>query len=119
MQRDVCEILERERLLDHIPRSNKVVVSIGKAITQGTLVCDAHGRIWKAHYVGGLRALRPFPKRNPDDQCPSHIRSVFVDCVVRTSGGMGSFYGFEGFFVSLLIDLDQRVIWDARGEPAH
>jgi hypothetical protein len=42
-----------------------------------------------------------------------------VDCIFKMNPGMGSFYGFQGYVIGLLVDLENSVIWDARGEEAR
>ncbi|HWS72257.1 MAG TPA: hypothetical protein VN605_09085, partial [Thermoanaerobaculia bacterium] len=112
--RKIRAILEREHLLDHVPHANEVIASIGAAITEGTRVADVHD-VWQPHVVGRLQSLPPFPMHPVEAKSPPQIRHVFIECIERPSGGMSSYYGFEGFFVSLLIDLLHGFIWDARG----
>jgi hypothetical protein len=49
---------------------------------------------------------------------PAGIVRVACECVVVFSGGMSSYYGFEGYFVSLLVCIPEGCIWDARVEEA-
>lgn len=43
---------------------------------------------------------------------------VTVSVIEKHTPGMGSHFGFEGYFLSLLVSPGARTIWDARGEPA-
>jgi hypothetical protein len=41
-----------------------------------------------------------------------------VDCIEKKNPGMGLYYGFTGYYLSVLVSLDDKKIWDARGENA-
>ncbi|HSV15140.1 MAG TPA: hypothetical protein VLI90_12850, partial [Tepidisphaeraceae bacterium] len=58
------------------------------------------------------------PRQDLRAVCPAGIVRITIDCIVRNTGGIASFFGFEGFYLRLLVSVPQQIIWDARGEEA-
>jgi hypothetical protein len=76
---------------------------------------------WTATGLERAKTPEGLPRRRLDET-PSHpVVHVELERVDVLPGGMGSYYGYRGYFLSLLLWLDEAgdaVIWDARGEPA-
>ena len=100
-----------------LPSSKQFRVKICGRVAEETEVADAHST-WvrdRVSYVGGLP---PLPHLPPETRCPAGIFLVEVECIQQPTGGMSSYYGFEGTFVSLLVDLEREEVFDARAEHA-
>ncbi|HYU42778.1 MAG TPA: alpha/beta hydrolase [Vicinamibacteria bacterium] len=95
----------------------EIVVTIGPSVTAGSTLDVAHANWTRAH-VGEVRTPSGLPRQAPYARCPAGLVRVSVECIERRSGGMSSYYGFEGYFASLLVSVDEAAVWDARGEPA-
>lgn len=86
-------------------------------VAPGTPLTAAH-RLWtfdgliQTDYVGkDWRKPAHF-------SCPEGLVKLGICAADKMSGGMGSFYGFEGYYISMLVDLEARTVWDARGDKA-
>ena len=95
----------------------KIRFRIGPSIQISTSLADAH-RTWLPRYLSKLASISDFPFRNSSETCPEGLTRISVECIMKENPGMGSFYGFQGYFISLLVDLEKSEIWDARGEEA-
>lgn len=96
------------------PRCNRVVAWVEDPIPAGASLPAAHSN-WNGPDLPGVDG---FPARPLDALCPPGLIRVAVEYQDRRSGGMGSYYGFEGFFLSALVSLDAGNLWDVRGERA-
>ena len=86
-------------------------------VAAGTPLAQAHGT-WNEGALAAIDGLPPFARQSADVLTPSEMVRVVCECVHAPSGGMSSYYGFRGRFVSLLVSVPARVIWDARSEEA-
>jgi hypothetical protein len=111
------EILDREGLWELLPPCREVRASAEAVVAEGTPLAEAH-RIWRAAYLAGLPGLGELQRQAADAVAPAGLVRVAVECVDEPSGGMSSFHGFRGTFVSLLVSLPQGCVWDVRVEPA-
>ena len=116
-QRTVGEILEAANVLDYIPGGSEVVVEVGRRIASGLTPVAAHNE-WQESYFPNLQTPAPFPRQPSDAKTPPGLVHVSVSVIDRKTPGMGSHFGFEGYFLSVLVSPNERTIWDARGERA-
>jgi hypothetical protein len=116
-QRVVGQILERADLIRYLPSHKKLRVNLENPIAIGASLADAHGE-WTEDYFPRVETLNPFPRQPQGTACPPGLVRVSVECINRETPGMSSHFGFNGYFLSLLISLPEGRIWDARGEPA-
>ena len=108
-------IIDREGVLDRLVPTHQVAVRLEDPVAEGATLREAHAN-WNEP---GNIATPPGLPRQPDDaRCPRGLVRVAVKCVTHASGGMSSYYGFGGYFLSLLVDPEAGTIWDARGEKA-
>ena len=117
LQQAVAETIERERVLSYLPSTPSVFVWVGGEISRGSTLEEAHAN-WTA--LGVARAETPvdLPRQPSSARCPAGIIRVVVECIERRTVGMGSYYGFEGYYASLLVIAEERKVWDVRGEKA-
>lgn len=116
-QQAVGNILEEANLLDSIPRSSEVLVEVGRQITSGLTPAAAHNE-WTERYFPKIETPRTLPRQPFDAKAPAGLIHVTVSAIDKRTPGMGSHFGFEGYFLSLLLSPREKVIWDARGERA-
>jgi hypothetical protein len=116
-QRVVGEVLERFGLVDRLPAHKKLRVELENSVTEGTQLWRAHGT-WNESYFPDIGTPEGFPRQTTEARCPAGLVKVSVECIERETPGMGSHFGFEGFYLSALISIPERIIWDVRGEPA-
>jgi len=89
-----------------------------EAIVDGGQSLAAAHHNWQEARLAQIDGLRPFARQQIDAITPSTLARVTCECVRERSGGMSSYYGFRGHFVSLLVSVAADVIWDARVEEA-
>ncbi|MCX5662970.1 MAG: hypothetical protein NTW19_25070 [Planctomycetota bacterium] len=117
-QHAVGKLLEQAFESASLPDHQKLIAALHDPVPPGASLVTAH-KNWLPEAFRGLKTLRPFLRQPDTALCPNGLVRVTVDCVVRESGGMSSYYGFEGYYLSLLISVNERLIWDARGETAQ
>jgi hypothetical protein len=113
----VGEILEQEQVLARLPAAAEYRLRVEALVPAGTSLARAHAN-WSASHFPQVPGVPPFPCQPPGALAPAGIVRVVCACVTAASGGMSSYYGFRGQFVSLLVSLPDGHVWDARGETA-
>ena len=116
-QRLIGEILERFGLIDRLPPHNKLRVELENAVPPGTPLSRAH-ETWTESYFANVATPEGFPRQDMAALCPHGIVKVSVECIDRETSGMGSHFGFRGFYLSVLVSSVDRTIWDVRAEAA-
>ena len=107
----------RERLEDALPLGTVPTARIIGPVTADTVVTAAYP-IWTAYGVEHAGALPGFTQQPASAVVPANTWLVEVECVARSTGGMGSHFGFDGVFVALLVAVDDERIWDMRATTA-
>jgi hypothetical protein len=115
--RRVRQILNREQVLASLPEASDHRLRIEGVIEPGLSLAAAHA-VWKQEYLETLPGLAPFSHQPPGAVTPAGLVRVSCECVHGASGGMSSYHGFTGYFVSLLVSVPEERIWDARVEAA-
>lgn len=113
----VAALLESSALLDAYPSVVEIDVWIGRLIEEGSSLAKAH-EIWQPAAFERIDAIPGFPFREAEESCPGGLTQISIDFVDKRTPGMGSFFGFKGYFMSLLANLSDLSVWDARGESA-
>jgi hypothetical protein len=113
----VREILEAHNIVSLLPPSREIVALICAPVPAGATVAEAH-TTWLPEGVGKAETPRGLPRQPADARCPDGLVLVEIDCVEQRTGGMGSYFPFLGYFVSLLLLVEEGTIWDARGTMA-
>jgi hypothetical protein len=117
MQEQIYQIVMANNVIDSLPTANEVEIRIENQVPAGTELARAH-EIWHQTYFPEVETPTNFP-RQPDQQlCPANIVRLGIDCIERKNPGMGSFFGFTGYYLSVLVSLDIKSIWDVRGQQA-
>jgi hypothetical protein len=114
----VGEILQQEQLSRFLPDAEAHRVRVEALLEPGLSVAAAHS-VWKPEYIGTLAGISPFRSQPLDAITPPGIVRVSCECVSGVSGGMSSYHGFRGYFVSLLVSIPEGCVWDSRVEPAE
>ena len=105
------------KLLPSLPKGAEVEVVVFDPIPEGEPILLAHnfwleGRFERTETPPGL------PRKPIESPCPAGLIKIEVGCVKKRTPGMGSWHGFEGYFLSALIHINDGTVWDARGEVA-
>jgi hypothetical protein len=116
-QRRVGEILEDFGLIGRLPAHKRLRVELENSVPAGTPLWRAHGR-WNESYFPNVGAPEGFPRQDDTALSPPGLVKVSVECIDRETPGMGSHFGFEGLYLSVLVSVPERTVWDVRGERA-
>jgi hypothetical protein len=116
LQDQIRAIVDRD-VVERLPDIREIVVTIGPNVSAGSTLADAHAT-WTRAGIAEVETLNGLPRQAPYARCPAGLVRVTVECIERPSGGMSSHYGFDGYFLSLLVAVGEGVVWDARGETA-
>ncbi len=94
---------------------------VGTEHAAGATLEAAHGN-WLSQGLDEAMTPEGLSRRGKGETPPRAVQQVSLERVDGPSGGMSSYYGFRGYYLSLLLWLDDTgaaVIWDARGETAR
>jgi hypothetical protein len=116
-QATIGRVLENARVIEQLPRGREVLVEVGRQIAAGLAPVAAHGE-WREGYFEKVDTPASLPRQPLDARSPPGLVHVTVSVIEKYTPGMGSHFGFEGYFLSLLISPGRKEIWDARGQKA-
>jgi hypothetical protein len=115
--RRVREIFQREQVRSFLPQTPQYRVRIEAVLPAGMALAAAHAN-WQPAYLEQLQGLPRYARQRAGATTLDGLVRVTCECIQRQSGGMSSYYGFEGYFVSLLVSVQDGYIWDTRLETA-
>lgn len=104
-------------LLKFLPVLTQIEIRVEDHIPVGTSLAKAH-RIWQEKYLPSVSTPDGLPRQKEQALCPRNLVRLAVDCIEERNPGMGSYYGFTGYYLSVLVLTNKEIIWDARGERA-
>jgi len=116
-QKAVGETLEAAKVLGCIPPASEVLVEVGRRVPAGSTLAAAHDE-WNESYFPSLETPPELPRQPLDINTPAGLVHVTVSAIKKRTPGMDSHFGFEGYFLSVLLSPGEHAIWDARGEGA-
>jgi len=118
-QDSIYKFIMSNSLLESLPPSNEVEIQIKNKVSAGTTLAKAH-KIWQQGYFTKIETPINLPRQPELATCPFGIVRVEIDCIEKKNPGMGSYYGFTGYYLSVLVLVSffSKKIWDARGEHA-
>lgn len=73
---------------------------------------------WNESYFPSLETPPELPRQPLDIKTPAGLVHITVSAIKKRTPGMDSHFGFEGYFLSVLLSPGEHAIWDARGEGA-
>ncbi len=113
----IYQIVTTNEVISSLPAAREVKIQIEKEIPAGTKLYKAHS-LWKESSLPTVETPKNLPRQIDQEICPSSIIHLSVSCIEKSHPGMGSFFGFTGYYLSVLVSLDKEAIWDARGQQA-
>lgn len=114
----VLFVIEKNSLFKKFPGYKKYRLKAVQKIREGTIVSNAHV-VWKDEWFEKVKTPNALPRKKNNDVCPANIILVRLECVNEITPNMGSWWGFQGYVLSMLIDIKNYEIWDARGEKTN
>ena len=116
-QRAIAQVLEASNLFERIPRGSELVIEVGREVPAGLTLAEAHGT-WRAEYFPKIQTPDGLPRQTLDENSPPGLVHVEVNVIDKRTPGMGSHFGYQGYYLSILVHPDEGFIWDVRGERA-
>ncbi len=98
---------------DVLTEGREVVVEVRREVPAGTTVAQAHST-WLEEFVDGAATPFGLPRLPVDEVVGGGTFEVTVELIDQRAQGMGRHFGFEGDFVSLLVQLGSGRVVDAR-----
>jgi|SRR5215207_2748895 len=117
VQDKIYRIVMTNSVIEFLPAANEVEIHIEKQVPAGTELAMAH-ETWNQNFFPNVETPNNFPRQPDQQKCPSNVFHLGIDCVEKKNPGMGSFFGFTGYYLSVLVSLDSESIWDVRGQQA-
>jgi hypothetical protein len=113
MRKIVYKVFDHYQLLEKFRGYRKYFIYVSDQVLVKQTVKEAH-KIWTD--LLRLDTFENIPHQKSDALCVENLLLVQFECIHKQTPNMGSWYGFKGYFLSLLIDSKNLSIWDARGE---
>ena len=116
-QREIAQVLEGAKLFERIPRGREIVVEVGREVPANVNIVEAHGT-WRSEYFFTIQTPDGLPRQANDATTLAGLVHVEVSVIDKHTPGMGSHFGYQGYYLSLLVHPKAGIIWDVRGEAA-
>ncbi|MGE3725728.1 MAG: hypothetical protein AB7I41_09265 [Candidatus Sericytochromatia bacterium] len=103
-------------LLHYYPAKSKVniQIEIRKRIPIGSQILN--GTIWNLDFVNDNPTPAGFPRATLDQFAEHELLLVEILHITGKTGGMGSYFGYLGYYYSVIVDLGQAQVLDVRGQ---
>lgn len=86
-------------------------------LEHGTTVYSSH--IWCIDCIASIKTPNGLPRIENDIDVKQKWIKLEFNYINKRLGGMGSIYGYEGYYLSIIACLNELMIVDARGEMAR
>ncbi len=113
----VGEILQAAGVFERIPAGNEIEVEVGRKVEASLTLAQGHGT-WREEYFSNVETLSGLPRQPMDTKTLAGLVHVEINVVEKRTPGMASHFGYRGYYLSLLVNTNEKRIWDARGEKA-
>jgi hypothetical protein len=100
----------------YIPEK-EIVISCRNVVEKDADVHSGH-KLWKQRHPAHLNTPNGLPRLEGNAAAGGRLHQVSVEYVDRHSPGFFSCYGYIGYYLSVIADLEKKTIVDARGEMA-
>lgn len=94
------------------------LVYVKKEIRAGETLLSAHGPAFKyeSHDMEKFETPFALPRENSSTPCPQNLVQVEIVFTIKINNGKDKQdFKFRAYFLSLLVNIDNATIWDARG----
>jgi hypothetical protein len=119
----VRKSLNNTNLINAINKYHRVHVYIKKTISAGKTLKYAHGPYAFKYVLKDIDRLEtPFslPRQAYTTLCPENLVQVEIQFIIKINRGANEMpFEFIPYFLSLLVDTKNSIIWDARGKPTE
>ncbi|MEK7411822.1 MAG: hypothetical protein AAB263_00725 [Planctomycetota bacterium] len=111
--------LARRIVFKEIDRKyKKIELRLHEPVKEGTTVQNIHA-VWNPDFLDGVKTPEFMPRMKTTDLCQIGSFLLEISYISRITGGMGSYFQFDGYFLSVIVAADGRRMLDCRGEKAR
>ena len=108
------EFIDEIDLLTLLPECKELEFIIHRTMNVPDMpLHKAHGT-WNENWFNRTETPDQFTRQPSDSIAPLNLTKLEAYCIDKRTGGMGSHFGFIGTYISMLVSLDDKLIWDAR-----
>lgn len=111
-------VLERYPVRRLASAPSRILITIFDDPLAGKTIATAH-RDWDKDCIQSADIPAGFPSLPTTHRLSGNCKLIKYEFVERTMGGMGSWYGFEGYLLSVVADFDKGELLDCRGMEVH
>jgi hypothetical protein len=119
----VREVLTKYNFLNILNQYHNFQVSVTKEISQGETLISAHGphaSRYESHDIEIFETPLNLPRQESSSLCPNDLVQVKIYFSVRINiGDNKRAFEFRPYVLSLLVNVKNSTIWDARGKLAE
>lgn len=112
------KIFERYNILEFLHGFEKYIIKLTDQVHIGKPINQTYS-IWKEDFFPQVETPFNLPRKPNNPICPPNIILARLECINSYTSNMGSFWGFNGYVLMMLIDQSKLEVWDARGEKAY
>jgi hypothetical protein len=113
----IYEILNKYKIFNHIIGYEYYQIEYSNNLAVSCSIVDAHGIYTKKSFHLAEK-LSYLPHQKDDAVCSENINLIRILCIKKFTPSMGSWWGFNGYALGLLVDTKKCEIFDARGYNA-
>lgn len=115
LRKVIYETLESYQIIQNISKYSRYFIRVSNQIAKEKTVIEAYN-VWKEPFFSQIKTPFNLPRKNGEFICPENNILVQLECIHKYTPNMGSYWGFEGYILIMLVDIKKHEIIDARGE---
>ena len=108
------ELIDEIGLLALLPECNELEFVIHRTKKVATMPLYKAHEIWTEFGFEQTETPEGLTRQPSDSIVPPNLTKLEACCIDKRTGGMGAQLGFTGTYVSMLVSLDDKLVWDAR-----
>jgi hypothetical protein len=96
---------------------NKIKATLHKRLILRDKILEGH-TLLNSDNIEKYETPKPLPRIENNELATENVVNIVLDFIDAETPGWNSFYGYKGYCLSLIVDLLNNLIIDARGETA-
>ncbi len=114
---EIMDVFKAYRLDEVYQPEKEIVIACRNVLEKDSDVHAGH-KLWKRQHPSGLKTPNGLPRLEERAAAGDRLIQLSVEYVDSLTPGFFSKYGFIGYYLSVIVDMDKHSILDARGEIA-
>jgi hypothetical protein len=114
------KVIQRYDLLSKMVRYNDFKVILRANVGLGASLLEAHNLCRENSALEAMETPFSLPREGIESKSKRELVAVIIKFInAERRSNMGDYWDFEGYVLSLLVDIKNQTIWDARGENVY